>query len=140
MRVLTSLSRPAAMIVALVLLSVAPASTAPGRVAPYWEGIYYYGQARQPVPFTLYINTVAGKLRGRIAEPATFGDGSALMLHADVRGTTDGRDIIFTKTYDGTGGQHQTVSYSGHLSADGRHMSGNWSLGGDSGAFTADVR
>ncbi|MCX7364799.1 MAG: hypothetical protein NTV97_23585 [Alphaproteobacteria bacterium] len=107
-------------------------------VASAWTGYYHYNDGRQPVPFRMTLRFNGNNFRGRVSEPATFGTGAS-MLSADVVGTiTDGK-VVFTKTYDGTGGQTHPVQYYGTLSPDGTKISGGWLIETMSGTFIATV-
>ena len=104
-----------------------------------WSGQYGYSDGRASVPFTLSLHLAAdGSFTGYTTEPATFGNGSAKALTADVSGSLNGTRIHFKKTYDGSGGQSQTVEYNGKLSADGHSLSGTWKLDTLSGDFSAE--
>lgn len=92
-----------------------------------WKGSYGYIDGRAPVPFTLTLTTKGKEISGRIIEPATFGDGSSDKLIANIGGTSSVYEVVFTKTYDGTGGQTHSVSYRGAF--DGKTMYGLWQVG-----------
>lgn len=121
----------------LVIASVAVTQPAQSQdLASAWTGYYHYNDGRQPVPFRMTLRFNGNSFRGRVTEPATFGTGAS-MLSADVTGTiTDGK-VVFTKTYDGTGGQTHPVQYYGTLSPDGQKMSGGWLIETMSGTFVA---
>ena len=80
-----------------------------------------------------------GGFTGRISEPATFGNGSSSELYANVSGRVSGDRISFTKRYDGTAGVTHVVYYSGSLDSAGDSMTGEWSLNGGSGSFSASL-
>ena len=104
-----------------------------------WSGQYGYSDGRASVPFTLSLRVAAdGSFSGYTTEPATFGNGSAKALTADVSGSFNGARIYFKKTYDGSGGQNHAVEYSGKLSTDGHSLSGTWKLDNLSGDFSAE--
>ena len=125
----------AAFFVALAGIAVSQPAEAQD-IANTWTGYYHYNDGRQPVPFRMTLRFTGNSFRGRVTEPATFGTGAS-MLSADVVGTiTDGK-VVFTKTYDGTGGQTHPVQYYGTLSADGRQISGGWLIETMSGTFIA---
>lgn len=123
----------------LALASIAVAQPAQSQdLASAWTGYYHYNDGRQPVPFRMTLRFNGNNFRGRVSEPATFGTGAS-MLSADVVGTiTDGK-VVFTKTYDGTGGQTHPVQYYGTLSPDGTKISGGWLIETMSGTFIATV-
>jgi hypothetical protein len=100
-----------------------------------WQGQYSYNDSRTPVPMSVDLSDENGQLSGRTTEPNTFGDPSASQLFADVSGSRSGARIQFVKRYDGTGGQHHSVQYSGTIDALGSQISGTWSLPGVSGRF-----
>ena len=90
--------------------------------------------------FVLTLEVAGGACRGRTEEPNTFGHPSAPKLFANIQcslTTGPGRPrLALRKVYDGTGGQSHGVDYVGELSADGRSITGTWSLAGNSGRFT----
>jgi hypothetical protein len=117
-----------------------PGSTVLAGLAGTWRGAYFYANSRQrPVEFVLTLEVEGGVCRGRTEEPNTFGHRSAPKLFASVQcslttGTGFPR-LVMRKVYDGTGGQSHAVDYVGELSADGRSLTGTWSLAGGSGSF-----
>ncbi|MCG8441891.1 MAG: hypothetical protein MI723_08785, partial [Caulobacterales bacterium] len=82
-----------------------------------------------PVRFTLDVTAEGGRLSGRIAEPNTFGSADALNLYAAIEGRIEGEDVLFVKTYDGSGGQTHSVTYQGRMNADGSQITGAWRVG-----------
>lgn len=135
---------PASLVLSVLLLvsATAAADSAHGLTGvSMWMGQYSYVSTTQsPVPFTLSLRTAAdGSFTGMTTEPATFGNGSARALTADVRGSISGDDVYFNKTYDSSGGQTHTVQYTGRLAADGRSLSGTWHSGTINGNFSASL-
>lgn len=102
-----------------------------------WTGRYYYPDGRPGVSFQIEFHESNGQLSGRTTEPNTFGDASISYLHAYITGVRNGQNVNFIKTYDGTGGQNHSVSYSGSLSSDGSRISGRWTIDQLSGQFEA---
>lgn len=126
----------------LFISAVAAADAAHGLAGvSMWMAQYSYVSTNQsPVPFTLSLRTAAdGSFTGMTTEPATFGNGTARALTADVRGSISGDDVYFNKTYDSSGGQTHTIQYSAKLAADGRSMSGTWRTGNINGNFSASL-
>lgn len=124
--------------IALFIFATAAVAGAPqGRSE--WSGQYGYSDGRGSVPFYWVLNISGGGVTGGSSEPATFGDGSSNILTAQLSGSVSGNSISIVKTYDGSGGQTHSVQYSGSLSADGRSISGSWSLSGASGPFSANL-
>ena len=106
-------------------------------IAEEWRGNYSYPDGKQSVPFTLTLSGSQGSVTGRTTEPNTFGNKSASQLFGNVRGSINGSSVSFTKTYDGTGGVNHSVEYRGTIS--GNAMSGRWTIGSTSGAFSATL-
>jgi hypothetical protein len=129
-------------LLALLLVSFARVGDAQApRRATHWEGQYFYADRNDPpVPFKMDLEINGNGVRGRISEPATFGDRSSPQLFANLTGILHGRTLSFTKTYDGTGGQTHSVQYSGDISQDGQNIAGQWITGGTLyGKFAAHV-
>ena len=80
-----------------------------------------------------------GSFAGRATEPATFGDGTSQVLRADIAGQVIGTAVSFSKHYDGTGGVRHTVEYRGVIDPERTAMSGNWTVPGAQGTFTANI-
>jgi hypothetical protein len=127
-------------LIALTLALTAGAAAGGLSGTSMWSGQYGYSTGQAAVPFTLTLHAAAdGSFTGLTTEPATFGNGSARALTADVSGSINGRRIYFKKTYDGSGGQSHTVEYNGTLSPDGHTMSGTWKVDTLSGSFSAEL-
>lgn len=109
------------------------------RIGGRWLGRYYYSgeQAKNPpVEFELMIEVpVAGKVGGRISEPNTFGTQGVPFLYANVRGEIVGNVLRFIKTYDGTGGQTHSVSYTGTFNETWTTLVGTWRINETTGRF-----
>ncbi len=104
-----------------------------------WHGQYGYNDARTPVPFSWSLFVTKGELDGHSTEPATFGDGSVSNLTANLTGTIVGNRASIIKTYDGKGGVSHSVRYSGKFSADGKELTGTWTVDDISGPFSVDL-
>jgi hypothetical protein len=120
-------------------LGLAIAAAAPARAVSLdgiWIGYYGYDDGRASVKFQAKLRSDGGSLSGSTIEPNTFGDSSALFLTATLNGVinSDG-SVHFIKTYDGTGGQHHSVDYSGVISSATRCIEGRWTLQGSAGSF-----
>ena len=100
-----------------------------------FEGVYAYDDERPPVHFTMWLSIKGKTIKGRIEEPATFGDGTSDKLYANFTGTLFGDKVSFKKKYDGTGGQSHSVPYRGTL--DGKTIFGVWKMNGQSGTWYA---
>jgi hypothetical protein len=104
-----------------------------------WHGEYWGGLNARPVNFSLSVRLYGSDCRGRTEEPNTFGHRSAPKLYANIVCRLGGggrRRLVFTKTYDGTGGQSHSVEYEGEISLDGRRIMGTWRIGTLSGPFS----
>jgi len=100
-----------------------------------WHGLYLYPDGRPGVSFLFELAETNSRVTGRIAEINTFGDRNVPFLFADVIGDRSGNLIVFSKTYDGTGGPHHTVKYTGTIDPNGAIISGTWSVGNQTGTF-----
>lgn len=102
-----------------------------------WHGTYsYVDHARETTPFAANILDEGGHLSGTIIEPShgeeqLFGGDDVEAVIAGARG---GQAVDFTKTYQGVSWFH-SVDYVGRLSADGRTVTGMWSVDTVDGTF-----
>lgn len=109
------------------------------RIGGRWLGRYYYSgrQANNPpVEFELTLDVPGqGQVTGRISEPNTFGTPGVPFLYANVHGDIVGNALRFTKTYDGTGGQTHSVSYTGTFNETWSTLVGTWRINETTGRF-----
>lgn len=101
-----------------------------------WFGRYFYPPvlAQPPVSFWAAIVETEGRIEGTTSEPNTIGHSSDL-LGAILHGLREGRQVSFTKAYDGASDAAHAVEYQGELDASGELLTGSWRVGGLSGAF-----
>ncbi|MFN3288478.1 MAG: hypothetical protein ACK40H_08510 [Sphingomonadaceae bacterium] len=101
-----------------------------------WFGRYFYPPlfAHPPVSFWAAIVETGGRIEGTTSEPNTMGRSSDL-LGAILHGTRTGRQVDFTKAYDGASDAAHAVEYRGELDASGELLTGSWRVGRWSGAF-----
>jgi len=102
----------------------------PASVAGDWTGVFDYGEGfDDAVPFTAMLFDVAGAIWGQTSEVNTFAPEADKTLTAAVSGSRSGREVLFTKTYDGPplGGEFP-VTYAGYLSSDGKRIEGRWRI------------
>jgi len=117
----------------------------PASVAGDWTGVFDYGDGfEDAVPFTAMLFDVVGAVWGQTTERNSIDpDISGATLTASVSGRRSGREVIFTKAYDGppVGGEFPII-YAGLLSGDGKRIEGRWhipAMGDDySGPFRMD--
>ena len=114
-----------------------PHTAPPPVLATHWQGAYAYASNAAPVPFTMVLSASNGVVSGRVTEPALYPGHTVPQLFANISGTLQGTTLAFTKTYDGTGGQTQSVQYVGDVSLDGHSMTGRWTMPNLSGTFSA---
>jgi hypothetical protein len=102
-----------------------------------WSGEYGYDVAagRRNVPFNAMLGDAEGTLSGFIDEPNTFADPAAERLFATIDGRRSGRDVMFVKTYDGTGNARHSVHYRGEANADFTRIDGVWRVSWLRGPF-----
>ena len=110
-------------------------------LAGTWRGAFFYANpAQRSVEFILTLEVLGGVCRGRTEEPNTFGQPSAPKLLANVQCSLTTGPVLprptMRKVYEGMGGQSHGVDYVGELSADGRSVTGTWTVSGGSGRFT----
>ncbi|QAY79358.1 hypothetical protein [Sphingosinicella sp. BN140058] len=104
-------------------------------IAGLWMGSFSYPSRRGPTtPFLARIEDDSGALSGTIIEPNTMGPSSD-SLEAVLRGSRHGKEVDFTKIYDGASDAAHAVDYVGRLSGDGNTITGIWSLADLDGTF-----
>jgi hypothetical protein len=94
-----------------------------------WHGLYSYERFREPVYFVATLIDGGSFVGGTTHESEIGERGAPLTLFASVEGTAAGQEVVFTKTYDGSGGWGHSVAYVGRLSADGMEIEGRWTIG-----------
>ena len=101
----------------------------------HWDGTYAYPrQLADPVPFEAVLDHDGPGLSGVITEPNSFSGEDLALLSAVVRGTVQGREVRFDKTYDGRGAIH-AVAYEGRVTEEATRIAGRWHVAGLTGAF-----
>jgi hypothetical protein len=128
--------RRALFAVALIAVAAPAMAQSAANLTGRWEG-GYVGAASDDAN-TLTVNLVQNgtSLTGGMVEVNTIGDVSRnLFLTSTVTGTVSGRNVVFVKQYDGTGGVTHAVRYSGTISANGRTIQGTYDAGGTTGQF-----
>jgi hypothetical protein len=125
-----------------LVLAPAPAeaqagqSLAAGALTGDWAGGYVSSDGADVNTFTVKMRQMGGSVSGTIYEVNTFGDTSrALFLTSTFTGAVTGRQVRFTKTYDGSGGQSHAVVYTGTLEPNGRRIRGTFAAGAAGGTF-----
>ena len=93
-----------------------------------WNGLYSYQRGMEPVGFVADLVDVSSWLGGGVRETAPGRDGRLATFHAEVSGRRSGGQVVFVKTYDGTGGRIHSVDYDGTLSQDGTEIEGTWRI------------
>lgn len=94
-----------------------------------WHGLYSYEAFREPVYFVATLIDGGSFVCGTTHESEVGRRGAPLTLFAQVEGNRGGGDVVFTKTYDGSGGWDHSVAYVGRLGPDGAEIEGRWSIG-----------
>lgn len=125
------------LLLAMSLGAVLAPSQATAQMSGNWVGHYFYpNNSNTPVPFRFRVtHNPAPRFAARTSEPATFGDGTARRLTANVTGQISKSGIVsFAKTYDGSGGQTHTVQYEGRMRGEWL-IDGSWRIGQTKGRF-----
>ncbi len=100
-----------------------------------WHGQFTYPTAAPPEFFTANLQERPEFLRGSTREVSRFGWSLGQTLYATIFGRRQGRDIMFTKVYNGRL-SHHCIQYAGCLSADNAEIEGVWRVPGKwSGQF-----
>jgi hypothetical protein len=105
-----------------------------------WHGLYSYAAYREPVYFVATLIDAGSFIGGSTYESEIGETGAPLTLFASIEGTKAGLHIVFTKTYDGSGGWAHTVRYEGMLNADRTEIEGTWAIRNGPGGATANGR
>lgn len=105
-------------------------------LAGQWTGGYISSDGADVNTFDVKLKQSGPALTGTITEVNTFGDRTrALFLTSTLVGNLRGRNVSFTKTYDGAGGASHSVEYNGELDASGRRIRGEYNAEGVGGVF-----
>ncbi len=80
-----------------------------------WLGTYW--QSKEPTRFEASLAQAKGSLSGRILDDGPLGE-------ASLQGEVIGRQVSFVKRYLSNGSY--SIRYTGTLSEDGNHISGQW--------------
>jgi hypothetical protein len=99
-----------------------------------WQGVYW-GAGNRATLFQATLQHSGAHVSGSIVETNNLSNEQVPFLLATFEGSANGGEVAFVKTYDGTGGESHSVSYSGHLLSGGRRILGNWTVGATSGQF-----
>jgi hypothetical protein len=122
----------------LLALAVLTAGLASPAAAQSLEGVWqgaYWGGDNQPTTFQATIADPEGPgFTGTMVETNTFSPEQVAFLLSTLEGTAQGKNVAFTKTYDGTGGVSHSVAYQGQIESP-RRIAGTWSLGDTTGQF-----
>lgn len=94
-----------------------------------WHGLYSYERFREPVYFVATLIDGGAFVSGTTHESEVGERGAPLTLFASIEGTAAADEVVFTKTYDGSGGWEHSVAYVGRLSSDGTEIEGRWTIG-----------
>jgi hypothetical protein len=123
---------------ALPLLALASIATAQStsNLTGRWEGGYVGTTIEEANTLTVNLIQSGTRLTGGMVEINTIGDARQnIFLTSTIEGTVSGRNVVFVKKYDGTGGVSHAVRYSGTVSANGRTIKGTYSTEGSTGQF-----
>lgn len=99
------------------------------RLTGVWHGLYTYAGQPEPVYFMATLIDAGTSLTGATRESAVGERGAPLTLHAAIEGTHHASAVVFTKTYDGSGGWSHAVAYDGALNAERTEIEGRWTIG-----------
>lgn len=93
-----------------------------------WHGLYTYPGYGQPVYFVATLIDSGGSLSGTTHESEIGELGAPLTLYAGIAGSIQGASVVFTKTYDGSGGWTHQVAYDGMLNGERTEIEGRWTI------------
>ena len=99
-----------------------------------WNGLYTYPYRLGEEHFTAVLFDRKGAVTGTIHETVVHFVNGPVNMNAGVTGAVDGAAVTVLKTYDGTGGWHHSVAYSGRF-RDENEIDGVWRVDGISGTF-----
>ena len=100
----------------------------PENLTGVWHGLYSYALSEEPVYFVATLIDGGTFFSGTTHETWISESGTPRTLLAGVEGSARDGDVVFTKTYDGSGGWEHSVSYVGRLSPDGSEIEGRWTI------------
>lgn len=94
-----------------------------------WDGFYTYARRSYAVGFGATLIETPGWLTGSTQETCTAGPDKGALLCAMLEGHRDGANVVFVKTYDGSGAYYsKPVHYQGLIAADGTEIEGTWQI------------
>jgi hypothetical protein len=93
-----------------------------------WHGLYTYAGQPEPVYFVATLIHSGSSLTGTTHESERGETGAPLTLFAMIDGTVAGASVVFTKTYDGSGGWAHSVAYDGALNGERTEIEGRWTI------------
>lgn len=135
-RIAFAFALAAAPISGLVIVA-APAYAQPAaNLSGVWQGAYLSADGADVNTFTVTLTQIGTRLTGSVTELNAFGDQSkAIFLTSTLAGTINGNQVLFTKTYDGSGGVSHSVVYRGEIQPGGRRVRGVFQADAATGTF-----
>lgn len=105
-------------------------------VSGEWQGAYLSSDGADVNTFTVTWTQIGSRVTGSVIELNAFGDQSAAIFPTStVIGSIDGNNVLFTKTYDGSGGVSHSVVYRGEIQPGGRRVRGVFQADAATGTF-----
>lgn len=101
-----------------------------GSLTGIWNGQYNYPFGYEPVGFMATLIETGARFSGGVTENCPGEGGMVVELFAVIAGRREGRQVRFTKTYDGSSGWDHIVEYDGVMSGDGNEIEGEWRVPG----------
>lgn len=106
-----------------------------------WTGSYSYPAKRPRVAFSARLIDENGWVSGVTEEQGASPEARGFLLGATLQGRRDGDRVTWIKVYDKIWKHYYSVGYEGLITADGREISGTWSIPGSwSGDFVMTRR
>lgn len=90
-----------------------------------WQGLYTYWWGDEEAFVATLLHT-GDALTGTTHETPPPDTATSDVVLALIDGSVEGGSVVFTKTYDGTGGWDHAVYYRGEVGDGGREITGTW--------------
>ncbi len=98
----------------------------------HWVGYFSYDGSNRAESYSVVFKQTGNSLSGTILEVNNTGDRKAVALTSTLTGFVSGRSVLFTKQYDGSGGQTHQVTYELTLLPTSK-LVGVWKINGRKG-------
>jgi len=104
-------------------------------ISGHWVGYFSYVGSNRAESYSVVFKQSGNSLSGTILEINKAGGSKAVALTSNLTGFVSGNSVLFTKQYDGSGGQTHQVTYELTLLSSSK-LVGIWKINGRKGGNT----